>query len=1338
MIVPTSFAADSSAACDVTVENITLTAGTTGVRTADYYFDSNAPDDSGDGSISNPYKEFKSSRIADNSNLHLANGEYSLDRSAYINNVNIIGSDSSQTIIKYYGTGFTVSSSLTLKDVTLVNLRITNNGNLTATNTIFKDYQSDSAKGGVIQSEKTDAKTILDHCTFNNTSANYGGAIYLSQACLTVTDTVFANSHSNLYGGVIVGDDKSDINIRDSKFLDSYSAEDAGGAIYLWNSEMIASNLEISNCSSTFGGAITSLMSTLKLDNFTGKNNRAKYDGGAIYALYHIFRMSDSLFESNFAQNAGAVYVYHVDDLIINTTSFIRNEASDIAGAYYSVYLNEPYYDSILDPELHNTFSANKAKSYNDLLEADLPDMFIGSNDFELIYADVKDVSKIPSKYDLRELNQVSSVKNQGKDGNCWAFSTLGALESSIMKATGIELDLSEENMKDIMGFYSPYGWMMETNVGGYDKMGYGYLVGWFGPVNESDDEYKTDVVLSPVLNALIHVQNVLFFNRSSYTDNDDIKLAIMKYGGVSTSLYTTHEKYQYYTGSSGANHAAVIVGWDDALEFKGAPGKGGWIVKNSWGSSFGDKGYFYVSYYDTKFAEPGKLASYAFVLEDSIKYDKNYQYDLPGRTDYFINSSNVAWYKNRFTATDKEYLAAVSTFFEKDTNWELSVYVNNKLKLTQSGFSSSAYRTIELNQMVPLSKGDVFEIIFKISVDAEAGVPVSEIVSLNTKFYNEGISYLSYDGKNWMDLNNLSWEYGTHIYNSQVACIKAFTVFDMVKTSMELKVMSDYNPFEFKAIVKNQYGNPVNSGKVTFSVEGKTVTAEVINGVADLTYSFAREGIQTVTAKFSATGYYDSSASTQVDVRKLSTQMATSDVTCDYNSGKGIVATLTNEKGKAVGGVEVRINIGGKTHILTTDENGQVALTTNGMVPDSYTATITFQGNDVYTGSRAIAVVKINKVNSELTSEDVTCYYNDGKSISATLKDLNGNAVSGTKVKIAVGGKTETLTTDSNGQVSMSLDGIVPNSYFADISFAGNSIYNPSSTAAKVTINKVASSLSVSDVTCYYNEGKDIVAILKDANGNAISDAQVKIAVGSIERTLTTDADGQVALTTAGLDPDKYTATVTFNGNDCYINSGASATVTIIQKEKSKIFLRNALYFALETKIVQVTLWDANNKPLANKTVHIAVYDSRYSGVTDENGDAYIRVGVGFGVHNATVSFDGDYQYDGAVRTGNIRVIKETPSVMIRGADSQFKVRDNPKIVKVYLWDRTSKPLPVNSKIAIKVNGQTFIGYTDSQGIASIKVTNINYAGTFNAQAVYGGNSAYNAVTRNFKITVK
>ena len=279
---------------------------------------------------------------------------------------------------------------------------------------------------------------------------------------------------------------------------------------------------------------------------------------------------------------------------------------------------------------------------------------------------------------------------------------------------------------------------------------------------------------------------------------------------------------------------------------------------------------------------------------------------------------------------------------------------------------------------------------------------------------------------------------------------------------------------------------------------------------------------------------------------------------------------------------------------------------------------------------------------------------------------------------------------------------------------------------------------LSASNVVTTYNGGGKLIATLKDNEGNPINGARVKMVLGRLTKTLTTDANGQVLFSTDGLAPNTYTATIIFDGNYFYDKSTAFATV-VVNKDHAKVYLRNALYFVLQTKYVTVTLWDSTNNPIAGKTVHITLneYNLTYSGVTNNNGDASIRVGVGFGVHSATVRFDGDDFYNASERTGSIRVIKETPSVMVRGADTQFKVSTNPKVVKVYLWDRTSKPLPVGSKIFIKINGQMFSGTTDSEGIAHVQI-NINRVGTFDAQVTYAGNSAYNAVTKNIKISVK
>ena len=75
-------------------------------------------------------------------------------------------------------------------------------------------------------------------------------------------------------------------------------------------------------------------------------------------------------------------------------------------------------------------------------------------------------IDVLPSYYSLIDEKLVTPVKDQQTSGNCWAFAPIAVMESCILKASGDALDLSEENMKNLMALYSDYGWNMNTNDG--------------------------------------------------------------------------------------------------------------------------------------------------------------------------------------------------------------------------------------------------------------------------------------------------------------------------------------------------------------------------------------------------------------------------------------------------------------------------------------------------------------------------------------------------------------------------------------------------------------------------------------------------------------------------------------------------------------------------------------------------------------------------------------------------------------------------------------------------------------------------------------------------------
>ena len=130
-----------------------------------------------------------------------------------------------------------------------------------------------------------------------------------------------------------------------------------------------------------------------------------------------------------------------------------------------------------------------------------------------------------------------------------------------------------------------------------------------------------------------------------------------------------------------------------------------------------------------------------------------------------------------------------------------------------------------------------------------------------------------SYDGENWTDLYDfeyVSTEF-QHSYSSQVACIKAFTSFisnTTIDISSDMDLIPVNSEVNLTAVVKDQYGNRVNTGEVNFTICSESYTVPIIDYAATLTTKFNSSGIYTVNAEYLGdTLYYNSSASKNFDV---------------------------------------------------------------------------------------------------------------------------------------------------------------------------------------------------------------------------------------------------------------------------------------------------------------------------------------------------------------------------------------------------------------------------------------------------------------------------------------
>ncbi len=214
-------------------------------------------------------------------------------------------------------------------------------------------------------------------------------------------------------------------------------------------------------------------------------------------------------------------------------------------------------------------------------------------------------LSAVPSSYDARSLNLIpSTIRDQKACGSCWAFATVGVQEVAVVKA-GLQssgsVDLSEQ-------------FLVSCNKEGYNCNGgwwaHHYHVGtlansqlFIGAVKESDLPYSaTNGTCQAIQNHPIRSGSwgSVAPVANSIGATADIQNAIMTYGAVATSVCVDNGWYSYgassgvYSPTTNAcngsvNHAVLLVGWDDSTQ--------SWLLRNSWGSGWGNNGYMQIKY---------------------------------------------------------------------------------------------------------------------------------------------------------------------------------------------------------------------------------------------------------------------------------------------------------------------------------------------------------------------------------------------------------------------------------------------------------------------------------------------------------------------------------------------------------------------------------------------------------------------------------------------------------------------------------------------------------------------------------------------------------------------
>lgn len=697
------------------------------------------------------------------------------------------------------------------------------------------------------------------------------------------------------------------------------------------------------------------------------------------------------------------------------------------------------------------------------------------------------DKAVIPASYDSRSgTSVVTDVKNQTVFGTCWSFAAVAASESYLVKRgiTSRSIDLSELQIAyfgykrpvDPLGIMSGYTSKLNSNPAN-DYMNTGgtifgamlMMANYVGTRTESnfnDDSgtsYSkltsmcnssgcTTSQLTSVLAVTIGASNAFKgdyrLNNAYMIDGSNstaIKEAIMTYGALHVNYYQDNHA-NYFQTSTGAyhkpsttttNHAVTVIGWNDDYAISNFNSynrpsiKGAWLIKNSWGTNWGNSGYFWISY-DT----PSFKSGYAIAYDlSSTSYKNVYAYDASafGFWSLYNDTQTKQSAANIYTISgdNAEAIKAVSFYTESNSlNYKVQIYKNvsgsapntGTIAATKSGsLTYMGYNTVVLDSPISVVKGERVSVIIELTGTAANKPTIVVDQSFNyanfmtyTMKLATGRSYFyNYYANAWTDLYN----------SGAVARIKLMSDAGAVVPVTNVSLNSSSKPLDINEtfqLVPTVNPSTVPNKAVTYTSSFPAVATVSNDGLIT-----GKSGGTTVVT---VTSVQDNSKSATCNVTVQTVPVtginATDnlDVYCSYTSN--INASIAPANATIQGLTYQSLN----TNVATVDSNGVVKGISNGIV------TIRIKAKDgAYTGFKDVTVNVIDPVyatnfvltNTNLTLQQLSTTYLDytvipvNSIVRATYKSSNtAVAVVDTKGNI-IGLKAGVVN------ISMSLAGI-------------------------------------------------------------------------------------------------------------------------------------------------------------------------------------------------------------------------------------------------------------------------------------------------------------------------
>ena len=370
-------------------------------------------------------------------------------------------------------------------------------------------------------------------------------------------------------------------------------------------------------------------------------------------------------------------------------------------------------------------------------------------------------------------------------------------------------------------------------------------------------------------------------------------------------------------------------------------------------------------------------------------------------------------------------------------------------------------------------------------------------------------------------------------------------TVLTTPTTITATDVTTTYNDNDYMTVtlVDNET-NPLANVEITVEMNGQTIKNTTdSNGQITVPTNGIAAGTYDAIVKFEGNENYTASETTaKIIINKAESTVSAEDANATY--GEIISIQVKSENATEISyQILDKNNKEVKSGTVSPNEKIEVS----NLAAGEYTLKLSFAGDENYTASEATAKITVNKDSTKISASAVTTTYNVAKNLVITLKDSNGKALSGVEITVNLGSNKK-YKTDKNGQVKVAIGKLVPKTYNAKISFAGNENYTASQTSAKVVVKKATPKMTASAKTFKFEDKtKKYTITLKDNKNKVMKNKKVTLKVNGKTYTAKTNSKGVATFKLSKLTKKgKYTAAITYAGDKYYNKLNKKAKITV------------------------------------------------------------------------------------------------------------------------------------------------------------------------------------------------